>query len=90
MIKRSRADAILPAIVETAQEINADDRMAHWVIRLSVFGSYLTEKPERIGALVLAGDLAGVDRWRAIAGCLVGSRKAGRSRAFRPAGVSTT
>lgn len=61
MMKRERADRVIAAMLEAAAAINADPRMMHWVTRLSVFGSYLTDKPV-LGDLDVAFELKG--RWR--------------------------
>jgi hypothetical protein len=45
VMRRARADRIIEKIIAEAGAINADDRMLWRVSRVSVFGSYLTDKP---------------------------------------------
>ena len=42
-MRRERADKLLSAMIEVAKDINADPAMPHYVRKLSVFGSYLSD-----------------------------------------------
>lgn len=44
-VRRARADMLIGQIIAEAERLNADPTMMHSVARLSVFGSYLTDKP---------------------------------------------
>lgn len=60
-VRRERADALIVKLIEAADAINADPRMMHDVVRLSVFGSYLGDKPV-LGDLDVAFEFRG--RWK--------------------------
>lgn len=44
-MRRARATQIIERLIAEANAINADDRMFCTIKRISVFGSYLTDKP---------------------------------------------
>ena len=52
----SKADELLALMVERAEEVNRDPQFIYRVSRLTVFGSYLTDK-EKLGDLDVAVEL---------------------------------
>ena len=60
-ISRAQADKLFEAVVTAASEVNDDERYAHSVTKLGVFGSYLGHA-EELGDLDIACELA--PRWQ--------------------------
>lgn len=60
-ISRAQADKLFVAVVTAASEVNDDERYAHSVAKLGVFGSYLGHA-EELGDLDIAYELA--PRWQ--------------------------
>jgi hypothetical protein len=55
-LRRAAADALMAKLVARCAAANGEPRFAHWVARLSVFGSYLTDVP-LLGDLDIVVDL---------------------------------
>lgn len=61
-ISRAQADKLFAAVVTAASEVNGDERYAHSVTKLGVFGSYVGQA-EELGDLDIAYELT--PRWQA-------------------------
>ena len=60
-LSRERADRLLVEMVARCEAANAQESFAYWVVRLSVFGSYLSDKPT-LGDLDVVLDLEPKER----------------------------
>jgi len=56
-IKRKTADRLLAELLRRAKEINGDPGYAHYVAKVFVFGSYLTDRPD-LGDVDVAVEIA--------------------------------
>ncbi len=61
-LSRKKAEELLNGVIERAKQINAspDSEYMHWVTKIAVFGSYLTDT-EKLGDVDIAVEILG--RW---------------------------